>query len=166
MKSGYWIKRNRNLFEHNEVWNIIWATHTMPKVRNFLWRACSNIIPTKMNLVQRHISSDDKCPSCLNEAETLHHTLFHCRNVRDLWIPFLEQDHYPISDMNFQEIIKEWYSKLSITAFHYAITMCWLLWFRRNQIAFNNQCFASVYWLKKCKDTVDSFFFLDRYKCQ
>ena len=32
------------------IWRKIWKLNAPPKVRNFLWRACSNILPTRENL--------------------------------------------------------------------------------------------------------------------
>ena len=33
------------------VWKLVWTLNTSPKVRNFLWRACSNILPTRDNCI-------------------------------------------------------------------------------------------------------------------
>ena len=32
------------------LWKSVWSINTPPKVRTFLWRACSNILPTRDNL--------------------------------------------------------------------------------------------------------------------
>ena len=34
-----------------KMWKRLWSLNIPPKVRNFMWRACSNILPTKANLV-------------------------------------------------------------------------------------------------------------------
>ena len=34
----------------DKMWNRIWQLHVPPKVRNFVWRACSDILPTHKNL--------------------------------------------------------------------------------------------------------------------
>ena len=33
-----------------KVWKTIWALKVPPKVMNFIWKMCSNILPTKDNL--------------------------------------------------------------------------------------------------------------------
>ena len=37
------------------IWNKIWVLNVLPKVRTFLWRACSNILPTRGNLHKRKL---------------------------------------------------------------------------------------------------------------
>ena len=58
-----------------------------PKVRTFLWRACSNCIPTKENLLKRRARVEAKCEICCQKPETASHVLWECafaRNVRSL----------------------------------------------------------------------------------
>ena len=40
-----------------KVWKTIWALKVPPKVRNFIWRACSNILPTKDNLHHQRVKA-------------------------------------------------------------------------------------------------------------
>ena len=35
---------------NEKIWKHIWTLNVPPKVQNFLWRACSNILPTRENL--------------------------------------------------------------------------------------------------------------------
>jgi hypothetical protein len=48
----------------------------LPNVaKNFMWRACQDLLPTKDNLVQRKIIQDKECSLCGLEAETSYHIL-------------------------------------------------------------------------------------------
>lgn len=38
-----------------EAWKQIWKLPTPGVVRNFIWKLCSNILPTKDHLFRRHI---------------------------------------------------------------------------------------------------------------
>ena len=40
------------------------------KVKVFAWRACNDILPTKMNLVNQRIIADASCPICTRFPET------------------------------------------------------------------------------------------------
>ena len=36
-----------------QLWKTIWSAEVPNKIKNFVWRACQNIIPTKSNLCRR-----------------------------------------------------------------------------------------------------------------
>ena len=40
------------------LWKSVWSLNTPPKVWNFLWRACSNILPTRDNLCKKKVQLD------------------------------------------------------------------------------------------------------------
>ena len=53
--------------------------------KNFMWRACNNSIPTKLNLLRRAISIDPQCDRCKNEAESTLHALWLCNDLDLVW---------------------------------------------------------------------------------
>ena len=64
VKSAYQVAlrmKEQALVEHSTaaldrpIWNKIWALNVLPNVRTFLWRACSNILPTRGNLQRRKL---------------------------------------------------------------------------------------------------------------
>jgi hypothetical protein len=48
----------------SSVWQIIWMLDIPRAVQLFLWRACSNILPTMAKLYRRKIVEDPLCPMC------------------------------------------------------------------------------------------------------
>ena len=54
LKSGEWAKHS-SAREHGATWGRIWKLNVPPKVRTFIWRACSNCLPTRNNLCQRKV---------------------------------------------------------------------------------------------------------------
>ena len=46
------------------LWKKIWQMRALPKVKNFLWRACRNALPTKQALMRRKILEDPTCERC------------------------------------------------------------------------------------------------------
>ena len=46
------------------LWNKIWKLHVPNRVRHFLWRACSESLPTKRNLHIRHVAPTSECNLC------------------------------------------------------------------------------------------------------
>lgn len=59
-------------------WKWIWKLRVPPKVRNFLWRACHDIIPTRAALFRRRVGSEPFCEFCKTAVETESHIFFHC----------------------------------------------------------------------------------------
>jgi hypothetical protein len=51
----------------------------------FMWKACNDLLPTKMNLLRWGVVTDSLCPICLREDETIKHILWGCRFAQDVW---------------------------------------------------------------------------------
>ena len=63
-------------------WKKVWRLPVPHKVKHFLWRACHDILPTKANLMQRKVLSDDICEECMLEAETSAHFFWSCPRAK------------------------------------------------------------------------------------
>ena len=87
MKSAYWLalvmKRAENESTsgpsgQQQLWRSIWSVDVPNKIKNFSWRACQNILPTKANLFQRKVISSEVCEHRDQGRETISHVLLHC----------------------------------------------------------------------------------------
>ena len=85
VKFGYrFLYNSRSLdnrdyqLDDNRLWKKVWGMQVQPKVRNFLWRAIRNSIPTKQNLKQRMVLTDDGCDHCHGEPENVLLALWLC----------------------------------------------------------------------------------------
>ena len=94
VKTAYWVALSLNQPENAEhttaredkkFWNKMWKLHIPPKVRNFIWRACSNILPTSTNLCRRRIPVASTCTICQQQEETVAHVLWECPLARNVW---------------------------------------------------------------------------------
>ncbi|KAF7810508.1 putative ribonuclease H protein [Senna tora] len=63
----------------------VWNMNVPPKIRNFIWRAYRNILPTCIVLRNRGIDIDNKCCMCNSEEETIRHALYGCSVLQDFW---------------------------------------------------------------------------------
>lgn len=63
---------------HHPIWKKLWGLQVPPKVKNFLWRACHDCLPTMVALEQRRVEVDFRCPVCWSEAEKVSHVLLEC----------------------------------------------------------------------------------------
>jgi hypothetical protein len=66
-------------------WRTPWRLRVPNAEKNFMWRACHEILPTKYNLFKQKIVSDPLCPICGLENETSLHILWECSSARDVW---------------------------------------------------------------------------------
>ena len=72
-------------WEDKKLWNKVWRLGVPPKVRNLVWRACSDILPTRANLFRRKIPINPLCTVCGQVDETVTHTLWECPLARNVW---------------------------------------------------------------------------------
>lgn len=80
------MRKGCNFEDLHEAWVVIWSIEASPKVRHFLWRLCTEKLPTRGLLHARHLIEDDSCPWCDGERETASHAIFGCPRTRDLWV--------------------------------------------------------------------------------
>ena len=53
------------------IWNKIWSLKVSPKFKNFLWRACSTILPTRDNLHRRKLHVELGCGFCCQKQQSM-----------------------------------------------------------------------------------------------
>ena len=56
-------------------WNSLWKLNIPNKVKFFLWQACTNSIPTMLNLHKRRIVPSSVCSLCHVGEESILHAL-------------------------------------------------------------------------------------------
>ncbi|XP_023873343.1 uncharacterized protein LOC111985934 [Quercus suber] len=97
VKSGYHIarlisKQDADVGESSrEVtgslsWAKLWKLKIPNKIRVFGWRACLDILPTRVNLARRKILADDRYGVCLQAKEFGYHVLWECGLAQDIWV--------------------------------------------------------------------------------
>lgn len=68
-----------------ELKRHIWTVPTIPKIRNFLWRAVSGALAVTERLNTRGLDLDTRCKVCKSAVETIEHVLFKCTMAQDAW---------------------------------------------------------------------------------
>ena len=68
-----------------QLWKSIWGVVMPNKIKNFVWRACQNILPTKSNLYCRQVINSEVCEVCNKSCETTSHVLLHCDFATSVW---------------------------------------------------------------------------------
>lgn len=55
------------------------------KIKNFLWRACRNALPTNANLVRSCVLTNPRCCVYNNNEENVLHCLWSCPSLSTIW---------------------------------------------------------------------------------
>jgi hypothetical protein len=120
-----------------DVWKTLWALELPNPVKMFVWRACQNILPTRMNLFRRKVIEEAKCSCCEVEDETLIHALWTCPATQDVWgsktSPF--QKCYT-SGVSFKEVFEDGIQLYSKEVLELLVVVARGIWFRRNKLVF------------------------------
>lgn len=65
-------------------WKMTQVINVPSKVKTYIWRVCSNILPTQVNLQRRKIQVDQSYKQCCQQAETCAHLLWECPFARNV----------------------------------------------------------------------------------
>ncbi|KAK0587875.1 hypothetical protein LWI29_030314 [Acer saccharum] len=119
-------------------WKWFWKISLLPKLKIFVWKACNNWFPTRVNLVSHGMKLNSLCPICNQKEETSLHALWGCsalkgvRSFSGLTVPGHVLDR--LSFLEFCWLCKE----TKKVDFDLICVVWWRVWFRRNQLLFSN----------------------------
>ncbi|XP_060969711.1 uncharacterized protein LOC115713599 [Cannabis sativa] len=89
VKSIYkFIELSRELGAQDDdsvFWNTLWKLSVPPKVKDLLWRAATNCLPTESRLRSKHVPIDTICPVCKVTDEIIYHCLVDCSFSKACW---------------------------------------------------------------------------------
>jgi ribonuclease HI len=121
--------------ENSKIWKNIWSLPVPSVVRNFLWRACHNILPTRENLCRRKIIRDPLCPLCGRDRESVFHILWQCPSAMDVWTMGCRKIHksfFPGTD--FLQVVEGVFTKCDMDEQIHFATLARRIWLRRNEV--------------------------------
>ncbi|XP_075504380.1 uncharacterized protein LOC142541806 [Primulina tabacum] len=91
VKSGYHLVRSsdvdgshRDRGRQQKCYKRLWSLNIPPDVKIFIWRACSEALPTCFLLAKRGISVGPSCSRCDKRHEDNIHACF-CNVAKDVW---------------------------------------------------------------------------------
>ena len=117
MKLGY--KKLMELEEENEpvantpsvnelksTWNAIWKLQVSNMVKLLMWRAGSDSLPTKVNLMKRMLLTKATCNQCNEGPKDTFHALWTCPQLSTVWqVLFLDLVTTSCSCTSFLSVI-------------------------------------------------------------
>ncbi|CAN1829772.1 LINE-1 retrotransposable element ORF2 protein [Linum perenne] len=138
LKHGRGSTNSQNQTINEDEWRWLWQLSIPPKVKFFLWKCCSNTLPTQKNLHRRNCCDSPVCTCCEEEEETLEHLLWYCPQLRTLWAEAFEGRVLPASQSSVGQWIMALKEESSIQKVIRIIGCCWTIWKMRNDLVFNN----------------------------
>lgn len=75
------------------LWKKIWSPNVPSKVKHLVWHACKNSLPTKANLVKRHVLTEGLCEICKLLQEDIVHVLYHYPDLEKFWSSIVSWNH-------------------------------------------------------------------------
>ncbi|KAL0458285.1 UNVERIFIED_CONTAM: LOB domain-containing protein 29 [Sesamum latifolium] len=135
-------------------WSFLWQAKIPSKVKVFIWRICTDALPTAANLNRRIASTSFSCPFCNDDMEDIPHMLFHCPFARQVWS--LSNIGWHSLSMHTHDAFQWMMSLLSnlmTDDLYRALIICWCIWWSRNSKLMKEKflspdqiiCFAAKY---------------------
>lgn len=128
--------------EEKKFWNTMWKLLIPPKVRNFTWWACFNILPTSTNtnLCRRRIPVDSTCTICQQHEETVAHVFWECPLASNVWgmvKGYLQKCNS--ETLNFYILARQMEEKLPKKDLELWAMVSWSIWNARNCFLFEKK---------------------------
>ena len=118
-----------------EFWRNLLGMEVPSKIKNFVWRACKEALPTKRNLLHRKITTSALCENCKVNDEDCAHAIFYCSNLQVVWSSNPQWSWLStLQGCSVKEIFQKAFMKkkdAELLAF-----TGWAIWNRRNLVRF------------------------------
>ena len=114
---------------------MCWQLNVPSVVKMFIWRACHNSLPTKMNLYRRGVCDNTQCPICLQDAETIEHIVWECPSSNNVWgESTIKLQKCQKGGGDFQHIFLEVVKRCDQKEVDLFAVIARKIWMRRNQV--------------------------------
>jgi hypothetical protein len=118
----------------------LWALKGPKSSKNFLWRACQNLLLIKQNLLKKGVMKDDLCPCCKFQEESILHALWSCLSAQDVWgSGFMVFQKCASSFPGIVELVSFLFNRLDDDFLSLMVAVFRSIWMRRNKLVFEGQ---------------------------
>lgn len=108
------------------------------EIKHFLWRASSDILPTKEQLRTRRVEVNALCPVCNLTCENVFHVLVECEFARLCWTK-AGYGNIQQGFSNFAEWPEDAFQRFAVNEVHIISMITWALWKNRNEIVWKQK---------------------------
>lgn len=120
------------------MWKRLWRLHLPPQVKNFIWRAGNNILPTRSALHQKRVSVPLTCPLCNFYDESSLHLLVQCDFASQVW-SFSNSGWFRPQCSSFLDwlvAVMRLFNDMDVCMI---LVVCWAIWNSRNSVIWANK---------------------------
>ena len=122
---------------NTKIRHVLWNLKIPNKIKVFGWRACTDILPTRVNLVRRRVLTNDKCPICLREFENTIHAIWECAVVQDIWAGSCQKLQKRCSGVaDVMQLMEDLSDRLMREELELFWVQAWLAWNQQNCVVF------------------------------
>jgi hypothetical protein len=146
VRSAYHMKMRRRAQEKGEsssvdgneqLWKFIWSLPTTPVLRNFCWKLCHDLLPTKFNLFSQKVVANPICPICNGEPETIFQCLWSCPMAVGIWQEGSRKlQKMACGDTDGRGLLLFFQDKLESEELIEALSILRMIWLTRNTFIF------------------------------
>ncbi|KAH9697393.1 reverse transcriptase domain-containing protein [Citrus sinensis] len=112
------------------VWRKLWKLKVPNKVKNFIWRAATNVLRTTTNLISKRVDIPSTCAVCNAQEETVIHALIECSFAKSCWISS------PVGFIGHCSSFLGWLDHIFMRCgndeCNVAVMLWWKIWINRN----------------------------------
>ncbi|GAB2254414.1 hypothetical protein Droror1_Dr00022223 [Drosera rotundifolia] len=116
----------------NSACRRIWSLNAPQKLKMFLWHACIECLPTRLNLAQKGMEIDTTCPICEAAPESRLHALSDCPGVRIAWHRTSVNQSLPQGYSQFKDWCFDSLERLSKIEMEELVSLMYFLWTNRS----------------------------------
>ncbi|KAF5447221.1 hypothetical protein F2P56_032789 [Juglans regia] len=120
-------------------WTGFWKLQIPNVTKIFMWRACLESLPTRLNLYKKKIVDSPLCPICCREEESATHALWSCSSAIDVWShgpKVLQKCSNSVGC--FKDLVEQFFSSIDQTLMELFSMTARGIWLRRNNMVFEN----------------------------
>ena len=141
------------------ICSTLWKLQIPNKIKVFGWKACNNILPTKLNLSKRRIIDDDAmCPVYLRFLESIVHALWECAAAKDVWIGSLKIMQKGGSGMvDMLQLMEYLLDQVESQEMEVVLAQAWLIWNQRNRVVDGGKFHDSGWLNNRAREFLEEF---------
>ncbi|KAM6548802.1 hypothetical protein CsatB_020478 [Cannabis sativa] len=140
--------------DNSGFWRKLWQLKIPPKVKNLLWRAITDCLPTCLQLVTKHVSISAICPVCTDQVESIVHVLLTCPFAMSCWRT-LGITYDPICPLSFGGWFEKALTTLDEEIGSQAAMLCWAIWKAQNLVVWKNKASSRTEVIASAQITLD-----------